>query len=124
MILNNLFNQAATIIPTQCGTIERFVSRDTNEIGNWVDVYDAPVKICGSFQAVPRSLFANMGLDYKKTYYMLFTSDDISGLARDESGDKVLFAGMTLKTQKEGGWKAIDGWSGLLLVRIPDEVAP
>lgn len=120
-ILNNLFNQAATIIPTQGGEIRRWKGRVRNSKGVMVDTYAAPAPICGSFQAVPRTLFEQMGLDYKKTYYMLFTSEDVTGLQRDEAGDRVLFEGRLLKAQVEGGWKPIDGWSGVLMVEIPND---
>jgi hypothetical protein len=121
MILNNLFNQASTIIPSQGGEILRWRSRERNAKGQWVDTYDPPSPICGSFQAVPRNIFEKMGLDYKKVYYMIFTSADVSGLARNESGDRILYKGLTLKAETEGGWVPVDGWTGVLLVEIPND---
>ena len=121
MILNNLFNQASTIIPSQGGEIIRWSGRVRNAKGNWEDQYAAPAPICGSFQSVPRTIFEKMGLDYKKTYYMLFTSEDVSGLERDKAGDRIIYSGKLLKAETEGGWKPVDGWSGILMVEIPDD---
>lgn len=119
MILGNLLNQASTIIPTQQGTWLRWTGRARNSTGVDVDTYAPGKPICGSFQSVPQEVLRRMGLEYKKSYYMLFTSEDVGGLNRDRAGDRILWQGRTLKAQTKGGWRPIDGWGGVLLVEVP-----
>jgi len=121
MILNNLLNQALTIIPGQEGQLHKWVGKITNDVGTEIDQYASPTPIYGSFQAVPRTLFEKMGLDYKKVYYMLFTSQDVQGLSRTNSGDRITYTGKTLKLETEGGWKPVDGWTGVLMVEVPND---
>jgi len=123
-MLGNLLNQALSLIPSQTGSIERFASRVKNARGQYVTTKAAPETISGSLQAVPRETYAEMGLELKKIYYMLFTSNDVSGLARGDSGDFLTFSGMTFQAVKEGGWKPIDGWDGIMLVKIGEAPPP
>ena len=121
MILKNLLNQALTVIPSQSGTLFKFDSRTKNRVGQYVTTFAAGVPVNGSFQAVPREILQHMGLDTKKIYYILFTSDDVSGLFRDGRGDQIEYEGFRLQAEKEGGWKPVDGWSGIMLVEVPND---
>lgn len=121
MILNNLYSQATKIIPKQSAQLLKWLSRVDNGRGQYIDTYDSPVTFTGSFQSIPRELFDKMGLDYKKKYFMVYTDTKISGLDRDRSGDRVIYQGSTFKAEKEGGWKPVDGWSGVMLVEIPND---
>jgi len=120
-LLGNLLNQALSIIPKQSGLIHREGSRTKNARGQWITSFDAPVTISGSFQAVPREKLELLGLDLKKVYLMLFTSEDATGLKRGERGDQIEFEGSFYQLVVEGGWKAIDDWSGILMVQVPND---
>jgi len=120
MILNNLYQKATRVIPTQTGNIIRFDSRTKNARGQWITTVAAPDTIEGSFQAIPREKQEQMGLEMKKSYFMLYTDQDISGLKRGASGDFINYAGSQWQVETGGGWKSVDGWTGVLLVRIGD----
>jgi hypothetical protein len=119
-ILGNLLNDALAVIPPQTGQITRFASRTKNARNQWVNTYDTAADITGSFQAIPRDKMEQMGLDFKKVHYVLYTSEDAAGFKRGEAGDVIVYAGMTFQLVVEGGWKPVDGWSGLVLVEIGD----
>jgi len=120
-ILNNLLEQALTVIPGQHGQYMRFKSRTTNDAGQYVNKYFHPQKVYGSFQPVPRTLYEAMGLDYKKVYWMLFTTTVIKGLKRTKGVDRVMYSGMTFDVETEGGWQPVDGWGGLMMVKVEND---
>lgn len=109
---------ALTVIQKQEFGYLKFISRAANDIGIDIPSYEPEVTLSGSVQAVPRSLFQHLGLDWKKNYIMIYSSDDITGIERDSSGDKVLFAGKTFLVESENDWKPIDGWAGVLCVQV------
>lgn len=115
---SNLLNQALSVIQKQSFGYLKFLTRSTNDIGVDVPTYESEKTLTGSVQAVPRNLYQHLGLDWKKNYIMIYSSDDITGIQRDTSGDKVLFAGKTFLVESENDWKPIDGWSGVLCVEV------
>jgi len=121
MILDNLLNQALTVIPSQSGTLFKFDSRVINRVGQYITTFATGIPVNGSFQAIPREILEEMGLDTKSVHYMLYTSDDVSGLFRGGRGDQIEYEGFRLQAKKEGGWKPVDGWSGIMLVEVPND---
>ena len=117
---SNLLNQALSIIQKQSFGLLKFIDRTTNDIGLDLPSYEPEVILSGSVQAVPRSLYQHLGLDWKKNYIMIYSSDNITGVERNSSGDKVTFAGKTFLVESENDWKPIDGWSGVLCVEVQD----
>ncbi len=120
MILGNLLKKALTIIPSSDFGYSKFLGRATNDIGIDVATYDTEITLKGSVQAVPRSLYQHMGLDWKRNYITIYNSDDIVGIERDSSGDKVTFDSKTFLVLDENDWKAIDGWKGILCVEVTE----
>lgn len=114
----NLLNMALSVISSDDFIYRKFNGRTTNDIGVDVATYDQDVKLCGSIQAVPRSVFTLMGLDWKRNYIMIYSSDDINGIARNSSGDRVIFAGNQYQVLSENDWRPIDGWAGILCVAV------
>lgn len=115
---SNLLNLALTVIQKRPYQYLQFLGRATNDIGIDVPTYAPAVERQGSIQAVERTLYQHMGLDWKKNYITIFDSEELNGVGRDSSGDKVIFAGKTFLVESEGGWQPIDGWSGVLCVEI------
>lgn len=115
---SNLLNQALTVIPKQSFGYLKFLSKTTNDIGIDVPTYAPEVTLFGSVQAVPRTLFQSLGLDWKKNYIMIYSSDELTGIERDSSGDRVVFGGKTYQALYENDWRQIYGWAGVLCVEV------
>ena len=115
---SNLLNQALTVIAPQTVQYQRFVSRDTNQIGYDVSVFADPVPVRGSFQPVPRSRYEFQGLDFSKSYWVLFAPLGMIGVDRDVSGDQLTFQGRRYQVESITAWHGVDGWSEALCVEV------
>ena len=115
---SNLLNQALSLIAKQEFGHIKFNGRTTNAIGLDVTTYDDEVTLSGSVQAVPKTVYQHLGLDWKKTYINIYNTTLINGVGRDTSGDKVTFSGRTYQVMPDTDWRSIDGWSGVMCVGI------
>lgn len=113
---SNILNMALTLIAKQSVNYYRFLSRSTNSVGQYVAVYDAAQIVVGSFQAVPRQLYQQYGLDLQKSYSTFYTSNDILDIERNVSGDQIGYAGRRYQVESDNDWYAQDGWKGVLCV--------
>jgi len=114
----NLLNQALSIIGQQQFGLKKFVRREINDIGNDIPQYDCEVPVSGSVQPVPRSVYNSQGLDRKRNYITVYSSDPVVGVGRDSSGDIVKYDGRTFQVMSENDWSSQDGWAGVLCVEI------
>ncbi len=115
-MFDNLLKKAQSIIPKQSFDYLEFTGRTTNEIGIDIATYSAAVQFFGSVQPIPRKVYQEMGLDWKKNYINIYSSDIITGIERDSSGDKIIFNGVEFQALSENDWQPIDGWQGVLFV--------
>lgn len=113
---SNILQMAFSVIATQTVSYYKFLSRTLDAIGLDVATYAAPVTLRGSFQPVPRTLYQQYGLDFSKSYFLFYTSNDAHGVTRDSSGDKLVFNGLNYQCEAETEWFAIDGWAAVLCV--------
>ncbi len=120
MQLPNLLNMALTLVGIQQFSYYKFLSRETNSIGLDESVYASPIIVAGQIQAVPRNLYQAYGLDFQKNYIVFYISKDILDIKRDVSGDQIKYANKTFKCESETDWFAINGWTGVLSVEIPN----
>lgn len=107
---SNLLNRALSIINNQSAQWYKFLGRTTNEIGNQISQYDAPVLITGSLQPTDRSLVQQLGLNLEITYFTFYTSNIIVDLERDSSGDQLVINGKQYQCESITPWNDIDGW--------------
>lgn len=114
----NLLALAQTVIGTQAVQYFRFLSRTNNAIGQFVSSFAAPVTINGSFQPVPRQKYAEMGLDMARDYAYFYSTTPIEDVGRDRAGDQLVFNGFRWEVSGRNDWTAIDGWNGVLVVRV------
>ena len=114
----NLLNMALSIIAKQTITYYRMIDRELNDVGQDVTVYAAPVSIVGSFQPVPRNLYQLYGLDFQKSYFTFYTSNNVKDVQRDVSGDQIAFNNQRFQCESNNDWFALDGWKGVLCVLI------
>jgi hypothetical protein len=115
---SNLLKKAFKIINKDSFIYRQFKSRTTNSIGIDIPVFEPDVDLNGSVQAVPRRLYQHHGLDWKKNYITIYSSDTIEGVNRDTSGDRVIFNGKLFQVLDENDWKPIDGWNGVICVEV------
>lgn len=121
----NLLRQAMRVIRPVTIEYHRYAGRVENEYGSWVTSYDPAQPIRASVQAVDRSRYESLGLDFSRSYVMIFSSHNLNGIHRDESPDRfVLPDGRAYTALSETDWYGIDGtwvsgspgWSYVLAV--------
>lgn len=115
---SNLLKRALKLIRRQTISYYQFINRSLNGIGQDITVYATPINIVGSFQAVPRNLYDAYGLVLQKSYYTFYTSTNAFDIARDISGDQIVFNGRKFQCESNNDWFALDGWKGILCVDI------
>lgn len=115
---SNLLNMAFSIIARQAITYYKATGRTLNDVGQDVTTYAPGIVVLGSFQPVPRRLYEIYGLDLQKDYFTFYASKNIIDVTRDVSGDQLAFNGDRFQCESNNDWFAIDGWKGVLCVRI------
>lgn len=117
----NLLNKALTIIAKQQVEYVKFLERNLNDEGIWVPTYLPPAPLLGSFQAVPRRLYQQYGLDLQKNYATFYVSANLTDLRRDVSCDQISYDGKVYAVESANDWFAMDGWEGVLCVEVTPE---
>ncbi len=115
---SNLLKKAFRIIKQDVFAYRKFRGRTTNGIGIDVPEYEPDIDLKGSVQVIPRTLYQEIGLDWKKNYIMIYSSDVIEGVSRGTSGDRVVFNEKLFQVLNENDWTPVDGWNGVMCVEI------
>ena len=89
-----------------------------------VTTYAVGVPLTDSIQAVPRTLYVALGLDLDRYYITIYTDNPLLVVERDESGDQIEFEGDRYQLLSNTDWSPIDGWQGVLAVRLNATVPP
>lgn len=118
---SNLLNMASTVIAQQTVTYYQATGRTINSIGQYDTSYAAGAPVVGSFQPIDSKLYTQYGLDLSRTYYTLYSSNNIITVNRDVSGDQLEFNGRRFQCESSVDWFAIDGWKGVLCVLIVED---
>lgn len=115
---SNILQQAQALIqPTQV-QLHRVTGRTTDARGIDVTTYAAPETILANVQAVRRSQYQRMGLDYNKRYIAIWSSVDLRDLTRDSSGDQITWQGRRHELINEEDWTDIDQWNSVLAIEV------
>jgi|SRR5690242_10757908 len=120
---SNLLNIALRVIARQTVIYYKDRSRSQNSVGQDVTSYAGGVPIVGSFQPVPRQLYEKYGLDLQKDYYTFYTSNNVLDVSRNVSGDQIGFKGERFQCESSNDWFPMDGWVGVLCVKIGIDTA-
>ncbi len=120
---SNLLNRAMQLLGKQSFSYYAFSARAPMANGVLVPFYSAPVTLTGSIQAVPRRLYEIYGLDLQKYYYTVYVSQNVLDVARDVSGDQIMFNSLRLQCESKTDWFAMDGWDAILAVQVPNNIA-
>ena len=115
---SNILTTALRVIAKQTVLYYEFLARTPNAVGQDVSVFFPPVPIQGSWQAVPRSLVSQLGLDWQKRYYNFYVPKNVLDVARDISGDQIQFQGRQYQVLSASDWFGVDGWVGVMVVDI------
>ena len=113
---------ALSVIASQSFGWRQFTGRTVNGIGIDIPSYAPSVLLRGSVQPVPRTLFQELGLDWKRKYITIFNFHQVTGVERDSAGDRVDFDGKEFQVLSEDEWTNLDGWSETLCVEVPPDV--
>lgn len=119
----NILSMAQRIIAKQCFQYYAFQARTPNDIGQYVVTYAPPVTFSGSVQPVPRELYDRYGLDFQRSYVNVYLQRNVIDVARDVSGDQIVFNGATYQCLSKTPWDAIDGWDAVLCVLVTEPPA-
>lgn len=117
----NLLAVAAGVIATQSVEFRAWLSRSRSPAGEWVNTYAPDTPIRGSWQPVDMQRIAQLGLDMKKEYRQLWTSQKIQGVSEDPARgvDQVVADGALWEpTRTAGDWHSVDGWNQYIFVRV------
>lgn len=111
---SNLLKKALGVIGSQTLSYYKASGRSLNSIGQDVTTYALPVSVKGSFQPVPKALYAQFGLDFTKDYFNFFVSKDLVDITRDVSNDLLVFNSVVYQCESATKWYQIDGWLQML----------
>jgi hypothetical protein len=75
---SNLLKSAFNLIRPQWIEYQRFLSRQTNEFGVDVSVYERFMSIQASVQSVPKSIYQNTGIEFQQTDVMIYLTETAS----------------------------------------------
>jgi len=117
----NLLNQAFALIGQNAFDYYKYTGRTVNTIGLYESAFDLPVTLSGSIQAVSRSVYQNLGLDFQKQYITIFVSSNVIDMARGRSGDEIAWNGRRYQLANEMNWYEVDGWTSFMAVEIGDQ---
>jgi hypothetical protein len=115
---SNLLKQAAKVIKLTPIQYYPFNSRTLNSARVWVPAFGDPITIMASAQAVPRSKYTFMGLDFQRNYIEIWAKYNIVDLERDVAGDQFAVYGKRFQIESQNTWWAQDGWSSGLAVEV------
>ncbi len=115
---SNLLATALTVICPQSFQLFRYQGKTINAIGLDVHVYDAPVDLRGSIQAVGSEVYGDRGLDFQKQYIDVWVEANVSDLFRARASDQIAFNGRRYQVVDENDWFPIDGWDKFLAVLV------
>jgi hypothetical protein len=116
---NNLLKRALRLLGNQTVVYRKNTGRTTSATGRDVPRYARPVTMrTGSVQPVPSARYAELGLDFEKVYVTWYVPADVSGVARDLSGDRIEWNGAVCQCQDETPWFGQDGWKQVTCVKV------
>jgi hypothetical protein len=115
----NILNMAFSAIGKQSFSYYAFLTRTTNSIGQDVASYAFPCNVLGSVQPVPRSLYQQYGLEFDRYYLNVYMPQSAIDVARDVSGDALMYNCNWYQVLSKTDWFQQDGWVSVLAVQIP-----
>lgn len=114
----NLYKLATRLIKPQPILFYKYKGRGLDKQRNWVAMYEDPVHMTASVQAIERNQYIEMGLEWQKNYVKIWAPLDMTDIDRNSSGDLFKFGNRWFKLEDETPWFVQDGWASCLAVEI------
>ncbi len=117
---SNTLAMALTVLGSTPVNWFEFNGRTLNSGGVYVTTYKTPIlEISGSVQAINRTKYEALGLDFEKKYIAWYVPNVAAvDLDRDVSGDVIETLGRRFQLVGSNDWLNIDGWRSLLAIDI------
>jgi hypothetical protein len=115
---SDLLNDALDVVNPQALQYYRFLSRELNDVGQYISSFEDPVAVYGSMQPVPKTKYEAYGLDLTKSYFTLYLSANTVGIVRGSSGDQFGYNNQRFQIESNTDWHPADGWQGILMVQV------
>lgn len=115
---SNLLEDAFEAIETMEVLVSHQGERVKNAVGQYITPFEPPVAFEGSVQAVNRSAYQQLGLDFSKKYVTIYLCADVHSFTRNTSGDRITVGTKNFEIVSDLDWFEIDGWVGLLCVQL------
>lgn len=115
---SNLLRRASRLIKFQTVQYYSASERVLNAARQWVPGFGAATPLKASVQAVNRSSYAEMGLNFNSFYVQVYAMLNMVDLQRDSSGDRFIYNGDLYQMENGQSWFEQDGWATCLAVRI------
>lgn len=116
---SNLLALAMGVIGQQQVQWLRYTGMTTTSAGVERPTWAAPVTITGSVQPVDTSLLQQLGLDWTRNYITFYAPAEFQEVERDQSSDRITYAGRTYQVLSGTNWFAQDGWEKVICVEVP-----
>lgn len=117
---SNLLNMALGVIGAQQVQWLRYAGMTTTAAGIQRPSWDAPVDISGSLQPVDANTLQQLGLDWTRNYVTFFAPAEFKEVERDQSSDRITYAGRTYQVVGKTAWFHQDGWEKVICVEVPN----
>jgi len=115
---SDILDIALSVIEPQQAQLLRNIGRVLNSSGLYIPQYSAPESVSGSIQAVKRNKYEALGLDFQKSYVMVYFTTQVQDLKRGTGGDLMVWQGRRWQFVSETDWHPQDHWSGILAIDI------
>lgn len=116
-MFGNLFNLATTVIPPETAQYIQFLGENVNETGISIPTYAEPISITASIQPLGDQAYKDLGLDFQKEYYTVYSNQRMHGLNEQSHPDKLVFHGKEFVVERTTYWNEYDGWGYVLVAR-------
>lgn len=115
---SNLLAIAFGAIGQQSVQWRKYVGMTTLADGSKRVTWSNPVTLAGSLQPVDSTLLQQLGLDWSKNYCTFFAPAEFRDPTRDQTGDKITYAGRTYQVIDKSSWFPQDGWEKVICVQV------
>lgn len=116
---SNLLALALGVIGNQQVQWLKYAGTTVTPAGIQRPTWDAPVTINGSIQPVDANTLQQLGLDWTRNYVSFFAPAEFEEIERDQSSDRIAYAGRTYQVVGKTAWFYQDGWDKVICVEVP-----
>jgi E217 collar protein gp28 len=114
----SLLKMAQRLIPPEQVELSKWLSNSPLTTGVKKPVFADPVCIAANVQAVPRTMYETLALDFQKDYVILYTSTPLRDLERNDGCDRIDYGGRRYTVESNTDWTNQDGWLGSICVDV------